>query len=94
MLLAVLRCMPWLHDVKDNPFEDLIDSRADAGLFAIVAIVGGGIREEIQRAFILRRFEQHLGGAAVGLALFSIVFGVGTCAAGDGRGDHHRRCSA
>lgn len=77
MLLGVLRFSPGLHDVKSNPLEDLIDSRADAGLFAIVAIIAGGIREEIQRAFILRRFERHLGGAVVGLVLFSIVFGLG-----------------
>jgi hypothetical protein len=32
-------------------------------LFAAVAIIAGGLREEIQRAFILHRCEQRLGGA-------------------------------
>jgi membrane protease YdiL (CAAX protease family) len=35
------------------------------------------VREEIQRGFVLRRFEQYLGGGAVGLLLFSAVFGLG-----------------
>jgi membrane protease YdiL (CAAX protease family) len=46
-------------------------------LFALVSVVSGGIREEVQRAFILHRFDQHLGGAPVGLVLFSFVFGAG-----------------
>ena len=77
VLLGVQNFAPWLHNVRSNPLEGLIESRTDAGLFAIVAIVGGGVREEIQRAFILRRFELHLGGAWVGVLLFSIVFGIG-----------------
>jgi len=68
---------PSLHNVARNPLEALIRSRADALLFALVAIVGGGIREEVQRAFILHRFEQYLGGAPLGLVLFSLVFGAG-----------------
>ena len=31
----------------------------------------------MQRAFILRRFEQHLGGAVTGLIVFSVAFGLG-----------------
>jgi membrane protease YdiL (CAAX protease family) len=40
-------------------------------------LVAGGIREEIQRAFLLHRFEQHLGGPAVGLIVTSAAFGLG-----------------
>lgn len=68
---------PGLRNVSGNPLEGLIRSPLDALLFAVVAIVAGGLREEIQRAFILRRFEQHLGGGWLGLAVFSIVFGLG-----------------
>lgn len=68
---------PGLRNVSENPLEGLIRSPLDALLFAVVAIVAGGLREEIQRAFILRRFEQHLGGGWLGLAVFSIVFGLG-----------------
>ena len=68
---------PWLHNVPQNPLEGLIRTRLDAVAFGVVAIVGGGLREEIQRAFILRRFERHLGGGWLGVALFSLVFGAG-----------------
>ena len=40
-------------------------------------MVAGGLREEVQRAFILHRFERHLGGAAIGLVVFSVAFGLG-----------------
>jgi membrane protease YdiL (CAAX protease family) len=76
-LSAVRSVAPWLHNVPLNPLEGLIRTRMDAVVFGVVAIVGGGLREEIQRAFILRRFEQHLGGGWLGLALFSLVFGAG-----------------
>ncbi len=68
---------PWLHNVPENPLEALIQSRGDAWLFGTVTVVAGGVREEMQRAFILRRFEQHLGGAVLGLVVFSLAFGAG-----------------
>lgn len=78
ILLGLLRRFaPWLHDVAQNPLEQLLSSGRQAALFAVVATIGGGLREEIQRAFILHRFEQHLGGAGVGLVLYSVVFGLG-----------------
>lgn len=77
VMLGVSRVAPWLHNVPRNPMEGLIGTRLDAWLFAAVAVVGGGIREEVQRAFILHRFEQRLGGAWVGLILFSLVFASG-----------------
>lgn len=77
VLTLVQRVAPWLHNVPQNPLAQLIRSRGEAVLFAVIATVGGGVREEIQRAFILRRFEQHLGGATLGLLLFSVVFGAG-----------------
>ena len=75
---AVLsRIAPELRNVPENPLEALITTPAGALTFAAVAVVAGGLREEVQRAFILRRFEQHLGGAAVGLVVFSVAFGLG-----------------
>ena len=75
---AVLsRVAPELRNVPENPLEALITTPAGALTFAAVAVVAGGLREEVQRAFILRRFEQHLGGAAVGLVVFSVAFGLG-----------------
>ena len=68
---------PWLQNVPDNPIEALIDTPASAALFVLVAIVAGGVREELQRAFVLRRFERYLGGGWLGLVIFSIAFGLG-----------------
>lgn len=78
VLLNVLRLVaPWLHNVETNPLEQLATTPGEAALFAIVAIVAGGIREELQRAFLLRRFEMHLGGAIVGVIVLSVAFGLG-----------------
>jgi len=68
---------PVLRNVPENPFEALLSSPGDAAVFAVVAVVAGGVREELQRAFVLRRFEQHLGGGAVGVVVFSLAFGLG-----------------
>lgn len=76
-VLLVRSLLPWLHNVIDNPFERMIRSPGEAALFAVVAIVAGGVREEIQRAFLLVRFEQHLGGSVVGLIVVSVAFGAG-----------------
>jgi membrane protease YdiL (CAAX protease family) len=76
-LVTVRLVWPDLHNVAINPFEDLIRSPRDAAMLSTVAVLSGGIKEEVQRAFVLRRFEQHLGGARVGLVIFSVVFGAG-----------------
>jgi membrane protease YdiL (CAAX protease family) len=77
VLSSVLTLAPWLRNVPRNPLEDLLTSIGDRALFAVVVIVAGGLREEVQRAFILHRFEQRLGGAVLGLVLFSLAFGLG-----------------
>jgi len=76
-LSAARILFPALHNVKENPLQDLIQTPAQALILAIVATISGGLREEIQRAFILHSFEQYLGGAHVGLVLYSLVFGLG-----------------
>ena len=77
VLSAARVLFPSLHNVEENPLQDLIQTPAQAFILAIVATISGGLREEIQRAFILHRFEQYLGGAHVGLILYSLVFGLG-----------------
>jgi membrane protease YdiL (CAAX protease family) len=77
VLLISQYVAPWLHNVPDNPLAGLLQSPRDRWLFAIVALVAGGVREEVQRAFLLTRFEQHLGGARVGLIVTSVAFGLG-----------------
>jgi membrane protease YdiL (CAAX protease family) len=68
---------PWLHNVPDNPLAALLRTPRDIAAFAVVVVVAGGVREEVQRAFVLHRFRQHLGGASVGLVIFSLAFGLG-----------------
>jgi membrane protease YdiL (CAAX protease family) len=78
LLNAIQTYAPWLHNVPANPLERLATGGAlNAALFAVVAIVAGGVREELQRAFLLRRFEQHLGGPIVGVIVLSVLFGAG-----------------
>jgi membrane protease YdiL (CAAX protease family) len=76
-LSTAQRFFPTLHNVASNPLEQLISSPAKALVLMLVATIGGGLREEIQRAFILHRFEQHLGGGLVGLIVYSSIFGMG-----------------
>jgi membrane protease YdiL (CAAX protease family) len=76
LLNLLLVTAPWLHNVPQNPLEHLAGTATEAALFAIVAIVAGGIREELQRAFLLRRFEEHLGGALVGVIVLNVAFGL------------------
>ena len=80
VLLAVRQAWPALHNVADNPLTGLLRSPREAVMFACVALFAGGVREEMQRAFILTRFERDLGGPAVGLIVTSIAFGAGHAA--------------
>jgi membrane protease YdiL (CAAX protease family) len=63
--------------VSQNPLQALLRSPRDAWLFAFVVVVAGGVREEIQRAFLLHRFDVWLGGGTVGLIVTSVGFGAG-----------------
>ena len=77
VMLALRTAWPALHNLEANPFEALIRSRFDALALGVLVIMTGGLKEEVQRAFVLRRFDQHLGGARLGLVLYSLVFGTG-----------------
>jgi len=77
VLLLVQMTVPGLRNVPHNPLADLVKTRTDALVFAFVVMVAGGLREEIQRGFVLRRFEQYLGGGIPGLIVFSALFGLG-----------------
>ncbi len=77
-VLTLLQLLaPGLHDVEQNPLQALIATPRDAAVFALVVVIAGGVREELQRAFILRRFERQLGGPIVGVIVASAVFGAG-----------------
>ena len=77
VLVVVQMVAPSLRNVPHNPLQDLVRNRWDAVIFAFVVMIAGGVREEIQRGFVLRRFEGYLGGGSVGLVVFSAVFGLG-----------------
>ncbi len=69
--------LPSLHNVERNPLQDLLAGPWQAGMFMTMVVAAGGVREEVQRAFILHRFDRYLGGGSVGLVLFSVAFGAG-----------------
>jgi membrane protease YdiL (CAAX protease family) len=77
VLLTVQRVAPSLHSVEHNPLQGLLRSPHDAWLFAVVVVVAGGVREEVQRAFQLHRFDVWLGGGGVGVVMTSMAFGGG-----------------
>jgi membrane protease YdiL (CAAX protease family) len=77
VMVLVLIYAPSLHNVPRNPLEDMLQNRQDAMVFGVVVMIAGGLREEIQRGFILHRFDQYLGGGAVGVVVFSTLFGLG-----------------
>ena len=74
IILGVRAVMPELQTVEKNPLEQYMQSPLEATIFAVVVILAGGIKEELQRGFILTRFEQRLGGAKIGLILYSLIF--------------------
>ena len=84
--MVVQRYAPWLHN-DVNPFQTLI--RAPNGILVVgaLSIIVGGLREEVQRAFVLHRFTQ-IGTPVVGLIVFSVLFGLGHQVQGWERGDH------
>jgi membrane protease YdiL (CAAX protease family) len=68
---------PWLHNVPDNPLTSLLLTQWGLAASIVVVVLAGGVREEVQRAFLLRRFEQRLGGRALGVVATSLGFGLG-----------------
>jgi membrane protease YdiL (CAAX protease family) len=77
LLVMLFAIAPELHNVSRNPFQDMLQNRRDAITFGIVAMVAGGVREEIQRGFVLHRFRQYLGGGVTGVVIYSVLFGLG-----------------
>jgi membrane protease YdiL (CAAX protease family) len=77
VLAIVLVVRPSLNNVPVNPFERMMQTPTDAAVFALVVMLAGGVREEVQRGFIVRRFDQYLGGGLVGVAVYTVVFGLG-----------------
>lgn len=77
VLATILTIRPELHNVTVSPFERMLQTPRDAAVFAFVVMFAGGVREEVQRAFVIRRFGQYLGGGGAGILIYSVVFGLG-----------------
>lgn len=77
-LVSLLRFVwPALHNVTENPFDVFLTNPGTMALLAVTGIVAGGVREELQRGFMLHRFQQGLGGRMTGLVITSVAFGAG-----------------
>lgn len=77
LMVSILRFVPELHNVPQNPLENFLGTQVGVWMFLFVAIVAGGVREELQRAFLLHRFKHDLGQPWLGLLIASIAFGLG-----------------
>ena len=78
LLLAIQQWAPQLHSVPVNPLEALARrGPLEAATLGVVAVVAGAIREELQRAFLIDRFERHVGPVWVGVVVLSVLFGLG-----------------
>ncbi len=76
LVSGVRAVAPWLHNVKVSPLEAFMRNPLDAAIFLVVVVLAGGVREELQRGFILHRFGQRLGGMWVGNLTFGLAFGL------------------
>lgn len=77
LTVIIRQFFPAMHNVPDNPLEGLAVGELSIWLFLVVVIVAGGVREELQRAFLLQRFRDHLGQPWIGLLITSVSFGLG-----------------
>ena len=79
MLVSVLvrQFAPSLHNVPENPLADSFGTQSGFLVFLFVVIVAGGVREELQRAFLLHRFRGDLGQPWMGVFITSLAFGMG-----------------
>jgi|WetSurMetagenome_2_1015567.scaffolds.fasta_scaffold05378_3 uncharacterized protein len=63
--------------MAENPLIQIVHTPQQLALFVFSALIAGGFKEEMQRAFILNRFRSYLGGAGTGLLIWSLAFGAG-----------------
>lgn len=68
---------PSLHNVSVNPLTAFMADPRLAAVFAVVVVLAGGVREELQRAFQLHRLTPAVLPPWVALLVTSIAFGLG-----------------
>ena len=76
VVLGLRAIAPWLQTVDESPMLEFMKTPFEAAIFLLVVVLGGGVKEELQRAFILHRFRHYLGGVRIGLVVFSVWFGI------------------
>lgn len=79
VVLTLRWLVPSLHTVKESPFQAYFASPLETGIILAVVVLAGGVREELQRAFILHRCGQHFGAMGfnvrlLGRQLFRVNF--------------------
>ena len=79
ILVSVLvrQFAPSLHNVPENPLRGFLGTQSGFLMFLFVVVVAGGVREELQRAFLLHRFRGDLGQPWMGVFITSLSFGMG-----------------
>jgi membrane protease YdiL (CAAX protease family) len=77
LMFTMLRYAPGLRNVPNNPLESFLGTQTGLLMFLVVVIVAGGVREELQRAFLLHRFRGDLGQPWMGVLITSLAFGLG-----------------
>lgn len=77
LMMTILRFAPTLRNVPQNPLEAFLGTQTGLAMFLLVVIAGGGVREELQRAFLLHRFRGDLGQPWMGVLITSLAFGLG-----------------
>jgi len=69
--------LPGVYSGERNLLEELMKTPVDLALFLSIALFTGGVKEEMQRAFVIRRFEAGWGPGWLGALLYAVFFGLG-----------------
>lgn len=77
LVLAVRAVWPALHNVPVNPLAALMADPQVVVMFAVVVVLAGGVREEIQRAFQLHRLTPQVMRPWIAVLVTSVTFGLG-----------------
>ena len=84
VLFVAIVAVDWLFQLvlpqyvsETNLLLEMLQAPQDVLFFLATGVYVGGIQEEIQRAFVLTRFQRYLGGSLLGLILWSLFFGLG-----------------
>lgn len=76
-ITAVRLVAPSLHNLPENPMTALMGDPRLVVTFALVVMLAGGVREEMQRAFQLHRLAPGVMPRWPALLLTSVAFGFG-----------------